>query len=371
MEASPALSSSYLNADIGGRLIGVSVAFLMLDIAFVALREIGRRRTSSIYGWDDYLIAPALAANVVLCIHGIVMVRVAGVGYHVSAAIKADPDVLIKWAKCIYALEFLYLPAVALPKLSLLSLYLRIFVKRCFKMSTWAVVVLIILNWVAFLLASIFECWPVAYQWNKKIPGGHCFDVQLFYRMVNIPNLVTDVAMLALPIPMVWQLQTSKSRKAGLMVVFLTGSVGMIASCVRLAIFSNSDAFKDNTWRSVTLVAWSIIEPSMYLIAACLPNLRPLVSSLSPKKILSRFSDTAKSKTEEDFHLASKPGGHAGFTRLEAGLDIPSYHAAASTAEREPNYGPMQRENNLQPPRIASDLAIDVTTDIRVSSLSS
>lgn len=160
-----------------------------------------------------------------LTVGTVVMVRVAGVGHHVSAALKADPDVLVKWAKCIYALEWLYLPAVALPKLSLLSLYLRIFVKRWFKVSTWAVIVLVILNWATFLLASTFQCSPVAYQWKKKIPGGHCFDVQLFYRMVNVPKLVTDVAMLALPIPMVWQLQTSKSRKAGLMVVFLTGSV--------------------------------------------------------------------------------------------------------------------------------------------------
>lgn len=81
MEPSPALSSSYLNADIGGRLIGVSVAFLLLDTAFVALREIARRQTSSTYGWDDYLIAPSLVANVGLCIHGIGLAHQALLGY--------------------------------------------------------------------------------------------------------------------------------------------------------------------------------------------------------------------------------------------------------------------------------------------------
>lgn len=119
------------------------------------------------------------------------------------------------------------------------------------------------------------------------------------------------------------------------------------------------------------LVAWSIIEPSMYLIAACLPNLRPLFSSLSPNKIISRFSDASKSKTEDDINLAYIPGGHSGFTRLEAGPDVPSYHAAAARVEEEPTKHQTAHGYTPQTPQMPSDLTIDITTDIRVSSLRS
>ncbi|KAL8668539.1 MAG: hypothetical protein Q9168_006831, partial [Polycauliona sp. 1 TL-2023] len=153
------------------------------------------------------------------------MVTEAGVGHHLQAVLMAHPHQLVAWAKSIYALEMIYLPAVALPKLSILSLYYRIFPNRTFRALTLAVAVLVVLNWIAFSFASTFQCLPVAYQWNKSIEGGHCFDILLYFRMVNVPNIITDVAMLILPMPMVWKLQTSRPRKLGLSICFLTGSV--------------------------------------------------------------------------------------------------------------------------------------------------
>lgn len=244
VESPSSYSTSYLAADTSGRLTSVAVVFIVLEVAFVVLREITRLSMSGELGLDNYLIFCALVANVGVCIQSIgtlernqlshmrlsltmiaVMVRFAGVGRHITAALESNPNTLILWGKCIYALEWIYLPAVALPKLSLLSLYLRIFVKKAFRQATYVLMGLVICNWIAFSLASTVQCQPVAYLWDKKIRQGRCFDVQLFYRMVNIPNIATDVAMLVLPMPMVWQLQTNTARKVGLMIVLLTGSV--------------------------------------------------------------------------------------------------------------------------------------------------
>ncbi|KAI4087714.1 MAG: hypothetical protein LQ344_006600 [Seirophora lacunosa] len=151
-----------------------------------------------------------------LGIHGIVMVAVAGVGHHLEAVLMFHPHQVVAWAKSIYSLEMIYLPAVALPKISILSLYLRIFPNRVFRGMTMVIVAIVLLNWLAFALASTFQCSPVTYQWDKSIEGGRCFDVLLFYRMVNVPNVVTDIAMLILPMPMVWKLHTSRPRRIGL-----------------------------------------------------------------------------------------------------------------------------------------------------------
>lgn len=154
-----------------------------------------------------------------------VMVAVAGVGHHLEAVLMFHPHQVVAWAKSIYSLEMIYLPAVALPKISILSLYLRIFPNRVFRGMTMVIVAIVLLNWLAFALASTFQCSPVTYQWDKSIEGGRCFDVLLFYRMVNVPNVVTDIAMLILPMPMVWKLHTSRPRRIGLTVCFLAGSV--------------------------------------------------------------------------------------------------------------------------------------------------
>lgn len=153
------------------------------------------------------------------------MVGVEGVGHYLDAVLMFHPHGVVVWAKCIYALEMIYLPAVALPKLSILSLYFRLFPNKVIRAITLVIVGIVLLNWLAFVFASAFERSPVAYQWDKSIQGGHCFDVHLFYRMVNVPNIVTDIAMLILPMPMVWKLHTSKPRKVGLTICFLAGRV--------------------------------------------------------------------------------------------------------------------------------------------------
>lgn len=115
--------------------------------------------------------------------------------------------------------------SVALPKISILCLYLRIFVKRGTRIACYVLIGVITANWIAFSIADIFQCTPVAYQWDKSIAHGTCFNDTLFSRASSVPNIITDVVMLVLPIPVLWRLQTSTVRKLGLTVVFFTGSV--------------------------------------------------------------------------------------------------------------------------------------------------
>lgn len=66
-------------------------------------------------------------------------------------------------------------------------------------------------------------CTPLEYLWNKTIVGGRCVDINLFYRISAFPNIATDEFMLALPLPVVWKLQTSQKVKIGLTITFATG----------------------------------------------------------------------------------------------------------------------------------------------------
>ncbi len=64
-------SSEYLREYSGDALVAVAVVFIVLDLLFVGLRELARYRTKAAWGWDDYLIFPALIVNIGLCVHGI------------------------------------------------------------------------------------------------------------------------------------------------------------------------------------------------------------------------------------------------------------------------------------------------------------
>lgn len=154
------------------------------------------------------------------------MVSIAGVGHHLQEVIIFRPYQLAAWAKCIYALDLIYFAAVMLPKLSILSLYLRIFAaNQTARILTQATVLLVTLTWLSFSIASTLECRPMAYRWDRSINGGRCFDIVLFYRLVNVSNIVTDLAILILPMPMIWKLHATRSRKVGVTLCFLAGSV--------------------------------------------------------------------------------------------------------------------------------------------------
>jgi hypothetical protein len=139
--------------------------------------------------------------------------------------LENDPKLVIGWAQGILAMELIYFSSVALPKLSALCFCLRVFVFPKARIFAWIVISVVILNWVAFSIAAILQCRPFAYWWDKTIEEGVCFNIQVFSRAVSVPNIATDVMVLALPITSLMQLKLPLFKKIALCFIFLTGGV--------------------------------------------------------------------------------------------------------------------------------------------------
>lgn len=234
----------YLEEYNGNTLLGIAGLFIGLNTVFATLRYYARRQTTAGTGWDDFIIPMAWLANCGLCVLGISMLSLrnpsrfpaefviamvydGGVGRHFISVEMENPTQILSWAKSLYAFGWLYLPSVALPKISILALYLRIFTNNSVRRACYILIAILIANWIAFLFALTFQCSPVAFQWDKKIPGGRCSNISAFYKSTSAPNILTDLVIMVLPIPTIWQLQVSTIRKVGLMFVFLVGSVSV------------------------------------------------------------------------------------------------------------------------------------------------
>lgn len=85
---------------------------------------------------------------------------------------------------------------------------------------------------VAFFI-NIFACRPRKKIWNPEMPGN-CFDVTSLYISSAVFNTFSDVAMLAVPIIMVWKLQMSTKRKLGISAIFGTGGFATICAVTRI-----------------------------------------------------------------------------------------------------------------------------------------
>ena len=211
----------------------------------------------------------------------------------------------------------MYSFAIPLPKLVLLLFYIRIFSNPRFKQAVCAVASFVIAWCPAVLFTAIFQCSPVPFAWDKSISGGTCINVLAFYRYIAVPIVLSDVAVLVLPLPIIWQLHMSAKQKLALSGVFLLGSLGLIASIVRMVIFFQKNAFADPTWTSVTLLSWTTVEVESVLIAACLPPLRPLFISFWQWGTGSTSKIPRSGKTHESSSSYSGGVQKQGFTRIE------------------------------------------------------
>jgi hypothetical protein len=62
-----------------------------------------------------------------------------------------------------------------------------------------------------------------------------------------------------------------------------------VTSILRFHTFLRTNSFHDATWEAVELIIWTITEPGIYLISACLLSYRPLLDRAAKSRLLAGF----------------------------------------------------------------------------------
>ena len=154
------------------------------------------------------------------------MVRFGGLGHHVEWVYGNDPTALTTFAKLQLPFSLTWELSVAFSKLSLLGLFLRIFVEQSQRIATYVLIGVLSLFCVAQVIATCLQCIPLSYLWDPTgHPGGHCVDFNSLWRWGSFPNILTDILMLLLPLPCLLKLHLSNRDKIGLVATFATGSM--------------------------------------------------------------------------------------------------------------------------------------------------
>ncbi|PQE11802.1 integral membrane protein [Rutstroemia sp. NJR-2017a WRK4] len=277
MVDAPTPTLEYLQEYSGQPGMVVAVIFIPINLIFVALRFIARSIKSAPWGLDDVLIIPSA-------------ITYGGAGYHIQALAATDPAKLVIFARMLYAAPIIYLWAVTIPKLAILAMYLRLFTYGFYR-TTSIIIAVILITATIINFVSFFMCHIESYLPEKSEPHGqYPVDCRKLFVWGSMPNIITDVMMLVLPQPVIWKLHTSRKVKLGLSLTFLTGSVGLITSILRFAEFARNHSLVDETWTTVLPICYTIIEPSLYLVAACLPSLRPIFTKVKESLSKVRFS---------------------------------------------------------------------------------
>lgn len=83
--------------------------------------------------------------------------------------------------------------------------------------------------------------------------------------------MLVDLVVIILPLPPIWKLKASKTRKWALSILFGVGFSALIASAIRLSVYASHTSVLLAPSYTNVLILWLVIEPSIYLIGACLP----------------------------------------------------------------------------------------------------
>ncbi|OAX81977.1 hypothetical protein ACJ72_03680 [Emergomyces africanus] len=256
----------------------VSTAMVIVAGLFVCARLLGRYMSGG-FQIDDYTIFAALINSVILSITENMAVA-HGYGRHALDLAKEEKILALKW---FFAAQVFYKIVITLAKMSILFLYMRIFyIERYFRWACTLLNIFIGAHGIAFVLATIWQCHPVAGFWDKSIPGFHCVKRHPFWLSFSVINICTDVVMLVLPVQEVLRLNLHRREKLALVLVFSLGAFVCITSIVRATTLASSSSSKDGTWAAIPATVWSVVECNTGIICACLPMIRQPLSIAFP-----------------------------------------------------------------------------------------
>lgn len=143
-----------------------------------------------------------------------------GVGLPITETAMSLETIL----KMMVSYALIYTFAISTIKLSVLCFYLRVFVGDRFRLITKIVTGVVGVYTLANILLLFLICRPFAANYDLSVEGN-CGDQPTAFISIGAYNIISDVVILCLPIPMVWRLQAKREMKIGLTIIFLVGLV--------------------------------------------------------------------------------------------------------------------------------------------------
>ncbi|KAJ5331241.1 hypothetical protein N7476_001024 [Penicillium atrosanguineum] len=261
----------------------VPIPFMLL---FTGLRLFVKLRPSSRnpMALDDYMIIGATVLHIDRTMHQWSGLRPPyGFGRHKAALPEQELETFMLGD---YVFSHFYNFAIASTKLAILALYYRIFSTKLFQRIIIGTAVFIFL-WIAAMEIGLgLQCVPVAKAWDPNVKGD-CLNLVAFSYFTNITNLVTDIWVFLLPVPIILRLHIDRKRKLELAGIFTIGLLTCAISIARLTVVV-SQGSTDFTWTGVPLGILSVYEPLGGILCANLPFLYKHATSVL-KKVVSSF----------------------------------------------------------------------------------
>ncbi|CAF9926528.1 MAG: hypothetical protein ALECFALPRED_003463 [Alectoria fallacina] len=280
--------------DRGPTVLAVVIALLCVSTGFIVLRLISRMGVVKRVSNDDYAIViawlVAFGFSFSIC-YGTGV----GLGRHEANVAPHDRESL---KKAEYAFSVLYNPALMATKTSICLFYLTLSKNHLvFRWSTIATLAVVNVAGLALTFLNILQCRPVGAAFDDPIQStAKCIDIVTLYLSSAPVNIITDLAILFLPMPILTSMRLPRNEKLILIITFSFGAFVAVVDVVRIAYLESaalarlqnnsgsaaSNAEYDYSWIASLSFMWSAVEVHVGIIVACVPGVKPLVTKVFP-----------------------------------------------------------------------------------------
>ena len=166
-----------------------------------------------------------------------------------------------------------------------------------FRWSTIATLAVVNVAGLALTFLNIFQCRPVGAAFDDPTqPMAKCIDIVTLYLSSAPVNIITDLAILFLPMPILTSMRLPRNEKIILIITFSFGGFVAVVDVVRIAYLESaalarlqnksestaSSAQYDYPWIASLSFMWSAVEVHVGVIVACVPGVKPLVAKVFP-----------------------------------------------------------------------------------------
>ena len=124
-----------------------------------------------------------------------------------------------------FAATIIYFLSLAIVKVSIICFYRRIFGMNW---AMWASVFVSVAYFISCTVALILMADPPSYFWrpfSEQNIGRNRYGMLPFYIGSTLADLLSDLMILVVPIPLVWNLQMATFQKISVSILFLLGGL--------------------------------------------------------------------------------------------------------------------------------------------------
>ncbi|PYH31024.1 uncharacterized protein BO87DRAFT_365970 [Aspergillus neoniger CBS 115656] len=300
--------------------MAVISAGLIINTSCLALRVYTKAHLLHKFGWDDVSIILAWVFSLGTQACAIYGYKHGGMGVHFWNVTPAVYDVYVK---VVLAAAIIYVPALALAKISLVILYYRILCQKRYQQWILYGIAFVVSSYsFALVLAFIFGCHPIQKGWDISVTGT-CVNQYALYVATAVLNIISDIALILVPIPTVLGLNMPGIQKLGLLLMFMVGCATLVTGIIRLITlipFLNSS---DPTYNIGRPDLWINIEANFAIICSCLPFLRHFLRRYAPRLIGENSSLARRYHSYTyDYTGGSRARRKEGLTQLQDDIEL-------------------------------------------------